>query len=152
MNPDSRPLPRWMHLVLRIAGCYNIGAGLAMMILYHEGYKLLGIAKPELTLPIQLVGLMVGLFGVAYLVVDRHPLNNRNLLRLGFCTKALGPVLATGYVIGGVLPWTMLVVLWFADLIYLIPFFLIDRQIGKLNAPIQLERNACSDVGRRRAA
>ena len=131
MNNAPSPLTRGMHFVLKFAGWYNIAAGLAMIVFYHEGYKSLGIAKPELTLPIQLVGLLVALFGVGYLMVDRKPLENRAVLRLGFWSKLLGPALALGYITSGILPGSMLAVLFFADLIYLVPFYLIDRRLGE---------------------
>ena len=50
-----KPLKTWMHLLLKFAGGYNIIAGLSMILFYHEGFKLLGIPKPEFSLPIQLV-------------------------------------------------------------------------------------------------
>lgn len=116
-----------MNAVLTIAGWYNIVAGLSMMVLYHEGFKMLGLEKPEMNLPIQLVGCLVATFGVGYLMVRRNPVENRNLLLLGFLSKLLGPLLAIGYIVEGSLPLTMLPILFFADLIYLVPFWMIYR-------------------------
>ncbi len=121
-----------MHLLLKFAGGYNILAGASMILFYHEGFKLLGISKPEFSLPIQLVGLLVGIFGIGYLMVERAPVENRNVLLLGFLSKLLGPLLAVAYVIKGELPMTMLPVLFFADTIYLIPFWLIYRRTSQL--------------------
>ena len=81
-------------------------------------------------MPIQLVGLLVALFGVGYLMVDRHPAENRNVLLLGFLSKLLGPLLAITHVALGNLPMVMLVVLFFADGIYLVPFWMIYRHLG----------------------
>lgn len=135
MTGDGRPecrLSGWMHFVLRFAAGYNLLAGFSMIAFYHEGYQWLGVQKPELTLPIQLVGMMVCLLGVGYWMVDRQPLAHRGLLRLGFCSKLIGPLLAIGYIVAGRLPVEMLVVLFFADLVYLVPFCLIDRRIGQM--------------------
>jgi hypothetical protein len=123
-NADTS-LDRWMHHVLKFAGGYNILAGLSMMVFYHEGFKSLGLAKPEFNLPIQLVGMMVALFGIGYLIVDRNPTANRNVLLLGLFSKTLGPMLAFGYVADGTLPPVMLIVLFFADIIYWVPFAMI---------------------------
>src|SRR5262245_53701283 len=98
------PLKPWMRWLLRFVGCYNILAGSGMLVFYHEGFKLLGVAKPNLMLPLQLVGVLVGLFGVGYLLVARNPVENRNLLMLGFWSKALGSALGVGYVALGKLP------------------------------------------------
>ncbi len=128
----SKPLNSWMHVLLKFAGGYNIIAGASMILFYHEGFKLLGIPKPEMSLPIQLVGLLVGLFGIGYLMVDKSPVENRNVLLLGFLSKLLGPLLAIGYVIKGDLPTSILPVLFFADTIYLIPFWMIYRRASNL--------------------
>ncbi len=122
----------WMRRVLTFAGWYNIVAGLAMMILYHEGFKMLGVAKPDMNLPIQLVGLLVALFGVGYLIAASNPVENRNLILIGMFSKLLGPLLAVGYIVTGQLPTTMIPVLIFADIIYLVPFWAIYQQSRRI--------------------
>ena len=129
MRTGPAPLLPWMRFVLRFAGAYNIVAGLAMMALYHEGYKLLGIEKPSLTLPVQLVGLLVGLFGIGYLMTAARPLQNIGTLRIGFLSKLLGPLLAVVFVVRGELPLAFLLILLLADLIYLPFFWRIDRRL-----------------------
>ena len=101
-----------------------------MMIFYHEGFKLLGIEKSSFNLPIQLVGLLVAVFGVGYLIVDRRPFENHNILVLGFLTKLLGPLMAIGYIAKGILPTIMLLALFLSDFVYLVPFYLIYRRIA----------------------
>jgi hypothetical protein len=129
------PLKAWMSWTLRIAGVYNIGAGMVMIVFYHECYRLLGIPKPELVLPIQLVGLLVAIFGIGYLMVDRAPMANRNVLLLGLLSKLSGPMLAAIYIVRGELPIAMLLVLFFADIIYLYPFWRILRWLGAAAHP-----------------
>ena len=135
MGATQSPISPWMHGVLKFAGVYNIIAGLSMMIFYHEGFKSLGLPKPEFNMPIQLVGVLVAIFGVGYLIVDRNPTENRNILLIGLLSKILGPLLAFFYVANGVLPLIMLVVLFFADIIYWVPFWTIYQRIGKANSP-----------------
>ena len=132
MSPDR--LSPWMHWLLRFAGGYNIVAGLSMMIFYHEGFKAIGVTKSEFNLPIQLVGMLVAVFGVGYLIVDRRPLDNHNILALGFFTKLLGPLMAIAYIAKGVLPLAMLLVLFVSDFVYLVPFYLIYRRITAANS------------------
>ena len=126
------PLTPWMSFVLRFGGTYNILAGVAVCSLYHEGFKLLGVQKPELILPVQLVGLFVALFGVGYWLVALHPVENRNLLMLGFWSKALGSALGIYYTLTGALPMFFLVVLFFADIIYLPPFYIVMRRLYRI--------------------
>lgn len=118
-----------MRFVLRVAGTFNILAGLSMVALYHEGYKLLGLTKPDLVMPVQLVGILVALFGVGYHLVAQAPLANRNVLVLGFWSKALGSLLGLYYLAIGKLPLVFLPVLIVADIAYLPPFLAIMRHL-----------------------
>jgi CDP-diglyceride synthetase len=131
-NPSTRPLAKWMKFVLRFVAVYNVLAGLFMLIGYHETYKIIGMEKPDISFPIQLVGILVGLFGVGYYLVAKNPIENRNVLALGFWSKFLGSCLGTGYVLMGKLPPQFIAVYFFADVIYLPPFYLIMRRLYAL--------------------
>lgn len=122
-----------MRFVLRLAGTYNVLAGLSMICFYHEGYRLLGVPKPDLVLPIQGMGVLVALFGVGYHLVASDPLENRSVLVLGFWSKLLAPGLALRFVLDGSLPWWFVIVLVFSDLGYLPFFYLIMRRLRRLS-------------------
>ena len=122
------PLRPWMRYLLRFAGTFNVLAGLGMCSLYHEGFHLLGFQK-QLGLPVQIMGVLVGLFGVGYHLVAGNPVENRNILMLGFWSKAISSVFAVWYVIiGKITPWFVPVV-FFADIIYLPFFYIILRRL-----------------------
>ncbi len=123
------PLRPWMFYLLVFAGCYNLLVGLTLTVFYHEAFKILGLPKPELMLFVQLVGILVGLFGVGYLIVARNPLENRNVLLLGFLSKALGTLIGLGYVVLGKVPISFFVLLIFSDIVYLPPFVVILRRL-----------------------
>ena len=123
------PLKPWMTWLLWFVGGYNLLAGLSMICFYHEGYRLLGLTKPDLVLPLQLVGILVGLFGVGYWLVAANPVENRNVLLLGFLSKGLGSAFGLYYLATGALPLAFLPVLFFADMIYLPPFLVILRRL-----------------------
>lgn len=125
----QRALSEGAMFLLRFAGYYNIVAGICMVLFYHEGFRALGVPKPEFVLPIQLVGVLVAVFGVGYLIVWRSSVENRNILLLGFFSKLFGPLLAVAHILAGNLPMMMLAVLFFADGIYLIPFWVIYRRL-----------------------
>jgi len=131
-SPSTKPLTKWMKFVLRFVAVFNVLAGLFMLIGYHETYKIIGMDKPAINFPIQLVGILVGLFGVGYYLVAKNPIENRNVLALGFWSKLLGSCLGTGYVLLGKLPPQFIAVYFFADLIYLPPFYLIMRRLYAL--------------------
>jgi len=125
----ANPLSPWMTHLLRFAGVFNLLAGTGMICLYHEGFKMLGVPKLAITLPVQVMGILVGLFGVGYLLVAANPVENRNLLMLGFWSKALSSLAALWYVAIGRLPPGFAVTVFFADVIYLPFFFMILRRL-----------------------
>ena len=124
-------LSPWMYWLLRFGGTFNILAGLCMLAFYHEGYRMIGIPKPELVLPIQLTGILVALFGVGYHLSASDPIRNRNVLMLGTWSKLLCSLWALGYVFIGMLPWWFTVVLIGADIGYLPFFYAILRRIDR---------------------
>jgi hypothetical protein len=126
------PLVPWMRNLLRFAGGYNLLVGLNLTVFYHEMFKTLGLPKPNLIMYVQLVGILVALFGVGYLLVASNPLQNRNLLLLGFLSKLLGSSLGTGYVVLGKMPPVFMVILIFSDIIYLPFFWIILRRIYRI--------------------
>jgi hypothetical protein len=131
-----------MRYLLRFVAIYNLLAGLVMLVFYHEAFKVMGLHKPDLNLPLQLVGVLVGLFGVGYWMVANHPLLNRNILVLGFWSKALGSLLGIYYVAQGKLPPVFLVILFFADIVYLLPFAVIIRRLSRVAAAVGMESQA----------
>lgn len=135
------PLTPWMKCLLWFVGGYNLLAGVGMLCLYHEGYQLLGMEKPTVNLPVQLVGVLVGLFGVGYWLVAANPVENRNILMLGFWSKALGSVLGIYYVLAGKLPWFFLAILLVSDIGYLPPFAVIIRRLNRMAASLACRRS-----------
>jgi len=131
-GPCDKPLLSWMRFVLRFAGTFNLLAGGSMIVFYHEGYKMVGVPKPELVLPVQIMGILVALFGVGYHCVASRPVQNRDLLLLGMLSKAISSAAALIYVAQGALPWHFAVTVFFADVIYVPPFWIIWRRLCRL--------------------
>ena len=125
-------LDRWMRRLLRFAGTFNLFAGLGMIVLYHEGYRLFGVEKPAFVMPLQLTGVLVFLFGVGYHRIASRPRENYDLLLLGFLSKAGGSILGIYYVVLGSLPLFFLLCLFLADIIYLPFFWLILKRIDQM--------------------
>ena len=129
-----QPLRPWMRYLLRFAGAYNVLLGLNMVVLPEGGFEPLGLPQPEMMLFVQLGGLLVGVFGIGYLMVARWPLENRGVLLLGLIGKALVAVLGLAYVALGKVPPIYLFVVLFSDVIYLAPFALILRRLQRVAA------------------
>ncbi len=106
--------------------------GLNMLFFYHEACQVLGMTKPTPIIFFQLAGLLIGLFGVGYWLVQRRPLENRDLLWLGLASKLLGTVLSGYHVARGNLPLTFVPIVIVGDVIWLPPFYLIGRRLNRL--------------------
>jgi hypothetical protein len=126
------PLKPWMRKLLIFAGCYNLLVGVNLCVFYHEMFKFFGLPKPNLIMYVQLVGMLVALFGVGYLMVAHRPIQNRNLLLLGFLSKLFGSILGTGYVLLGKMPPIFFLVLIFSDIVYLPFFWKIIRRVYRI--------------------
>ena len=126
------PLSPWMRSLLRFAGCYNLLVGVNLTVFYHEMFKTVGLPKPAMIMYVQLTGVLVALYGVGYLLVASNPLQNRNLLLLGFLSKLLGSMVGVGYVVLGKMPPVFLAVLLFSDIVYLPFFWIILRRIYRI--------------------
>ncbi len=126
------PLRPWMRNLLLFAGCYNLLVGVNLTIFYHEMFKFFDLPKPSLIMYVQLVGILVALFGVGYLRVALQPLRNRDLLLLGFLSKLFGSILGTGYVLLGKMPPLFFVILVFSDIVYLPFFWAILRRVYRI--------------------
>lgn len=116
-----------MRWVLWIAGTYNIASGLGMLVGYHEVYRLLAVPKPASVLPLQMLGVMIALFGVGFFFAASDPLSHRLMILLGLWAKLAGFVLGAAAVVQGDLPGWFVVAVFFADLIYVPPLWVILR-------------------------
>ncbi|HBO44094.1 MAG TPA: hypothetical protein DD670_09215 [Planctomycetaceae bacterium] len=130
---DAAPLLPWMRFVLRFAGMFNLLAGGCMILFYHEGYEMVGVPKPELVLPVQIMGILVALFGVGYHWVASRPVQNRDLLMLGLLSKAISAVAALLYIAAGRLPAHFAVTVFFADVIYVPLFWIIWLRLRRFS-------------------
>jgi hypothetical protein len=126
------PLKPWMRKLLIFAGGYNLLVGLNLCVFYHEMFKFFALPKPSLIMYVQLVGVLVALFGIGYWRVAARPIQNRDLLLLGFLSKLFGTLLGTGYVLLGKMPPIFLVILIFSDLVYLPFFWMILRRVYRI--------------------
>lgn len=120
-----QPRP-WMSRVLCIAGAYNLLWGLLAICFPQLTLGWLGFDPlplyPELW---QCIGMIVGVYGIGYLIAAPNPYRHWPILLVGLLGKILGPI---GFLWGlsrGRLPmqmgWTNL----FNDLIWWIPFSMI---------------------------
>ena len=133
--PRPRFAPRWMSLWLWAAAAYNIIWGGIVVLAPAWTFRVLGIdtltmadeASYALLIPIwQCVGMIVGVYGLAYAAAARDPIRHWPVVAAGLLGKILGPI---GFVdavfIKGIFPASFGFTILTNDLLWWIPFTLI---------------------------
>ena len=136
------PVIGWPQIVLLIAGIYNICFG-AWAVFFPEHYFILsGIALPEYPALWQCIGMIVGLYGLAYLIASTDILRYWPIVFIGFMGKILGPLGYFFNVTPHSMPEAGAWLLITNDLVWWIPFFLILLKVW------QSHRNGNKNIGR----
>ena len=121
--------PRWMRLVLILAGFYNLVWGSLVVAMPETMFRLGGLLRPDTPLNYpevwQCVGMIVGVYGLGYLIAASDPLRHWPIVLVGFLGKLFGPIGVTRAALAGTLPWAAVWTNVFNDLIWLVPFGLI---------------------------
>ena len=111
-------------LILRAAGIYNLAFGLLLAFYPHSAFHWLSMPEtPDIM--IQAVGMMVGVYGLAYWIAGSDPVKYWPLVAVGAVGKTLGPI---GFAVGlakGVFLWKSAPMFVFNDLIWWWPFWAI---------------------------
>lgn len=115
----------WMSAVLLYAGLYNILWGGAVVLFPFALFDISGIERPRYPEIWQCVGMIVGVYGVGYLVAGLNPLRYWPIILVGLLGKIFGPLGFIYALITGALPVSFSLVILFNDLIWLVPFGLI---------------------------
>lgn len=125
--------PPWMTWVLRVAGVYNLAWGAWLIVDPLGSYRLGGLATPDAPLvntPIwQCLGMVIGVYGIGYLIASTNPLRHWPIIAVGLLGKIFGPI---GYLDGamkGNLPWSGFTTILFNDATWWVPFGLILARV-----------------------
>lgn len=129
--------PRWMSVVLVLAGCYNLIWGTVAILFPTASFAYSGmqVADKPLHYPQlwQCIGMIVGVYGVGYLLAARDPARHWELVFVGMLGKVFGPIgLAVGVATGESPPAGLLTIIP-NDLIWWVPFGLILRHAYRTN-------------------
>lgn len=117
--------PKWMGRVLIAAGVYNLIWGLVVILLPNLLFDLTGMEPPRYPQIWQCVGMIVGVYGLGYLIAASNPIRHWPIVLVGFLGKILGPA---GFAFGlatGQLPVGFGITILTNDLIWWVPFGLI---------------------------
>lgn len=121
----------WMSTVLMAAGIYNILFGLVVVFFPNLGFDLLGLKRP-LYVPIwQSLGMIVGVYGLGFIIASLKPIRHWLIVLVGFLGKVFG-IIGFGYAVFAYdLPLSFGYIILLNDVIWIIPFYLILNEAYK---------------------
>ncbi len=140
--------PTWMRRCLAIAGVYNIAWGGAMAVAPVWTLKMLGVSPAGKELWPQLwacIGMIVGVYGVGYLIASRDPARHWPIVLVGLLGKVLGPIGFVDAALRGLFPWSMGWTIVTNDLMWWVPFAMILWHAAKAAQPALSEAGVTLD-------
>lgn len=116
---------KWMRLTLYLAGIYNIIWGCVVSLFPKELFLLANMAAPNYPELFQCIGMMIFVFGIAYLAAAHDPIKHWPIVMAGLLGRILGPLGFLYGALNGRFTWISGVTIITNDLIWIIPFSLI---------------------------
>ena len=124
----------WMRPLLVLAGIYNLCWGAVVVFFPNLTFERMGLEPPLYPAIWQCVGMIVGVYGIGYLIASRDPFRHWPIVLVGLLGKVLGPI---GFVYASLitdqLPPVFGWVLIPNDLIWWVPFSIILFNAAKHN-------------------
>ncbi len=117
--------PRWMRHVLVAAGIYNLVWGAFAVLFPGAIFRWLEMAQPNYPQLWQCIGMIVGVYGLGYLIAASDPARHWPIVLVGFLGKVFGPLGMVQALWTGALPWGFALNCVTNDLIWWVPFALI---------------------------
>ena len=115
----------WMRWVLYMAGVYNIAWGGVAILFPLWVFRVTGMELPHYPEFWQCIGMIVGVYGIGYLIAASDPIRHWPIVLVGFLGKVLGPIGFAEALWSERLPLAFGFNIVTNDLIWWVPFFLI---------------------------
>lgn len=115
----------WMRAVLAAAGVYNLAWGVFVVAFPLAYFRWTRMPEPNYPQIWQCLGMVVGVYGLGYLIAARDPVRHWPIVFVGLLGKIFGPV---GFLLAaarGEWPWRMGWTILTNDLLWWVPFALI---------------------------
>jgi hypothetical protein len=116
---------QWMKAILVTAGMYNILWGSSVVFFPEFWFNLVNLPIPNYLQLWQVIGMIVGVYGLGFIIASTNPLRHWPIVLVGFLGKLFGPIGFLYYYIKGDLPLVVLNMNFTNDIIWLVPFGLI---------------------------
>lgn len=134
MNASRRP---WLASTLRIAAMYNLAWGAWQILAPASFFGMLGLPAPNYAMIWQGMGMVIGLYGLAYFWASYDYIRHWPIVAVGLLGKLFGPA---GYAMGvlqGTAPVEFGYTLLTNDLIWWVPFTLMLNDARKAGFPLR---------------
>ncbi|MFT0213987.1 hypothetical protein VQ643_15525 [Pseudomonas sp. F1_0610] len=115
----------WMCAVLYLAGVYNITWGTIVALFPNELFLLAGMEVPKYPALFQCIGMMIAVFGAAYLAAGHNPIRHWPIVFAGLLGRILGPIGFAYGLMEGTFTLKAGITILTNDLIWIIPFAMI---------------------------
>jgi hypothetical protein len=127
-------VPSWMGPTLVAAGIYNLIWGAWVVVFPAALFRLAHAAAPNYPQIWQCVGMIVGVYGIGYLIAARAPHRHWPIVLVGLLGKVFGPLGMAWSIYSGALPAGFAWVCVINDLLWWLPFVLILGWAWRQNA------------------
>lgn len=122
---NQAPVPTWSRRWLTAAGLYNLAWGGSVILWPHLLFDLIDLPRPNYPEIWQCVGMIVGVYGIGYLIAVTNPRRHWPIVLVGLLGKFFGPIGFLIALVKGTLPPVFGLTLLTNDLIWWVPFGLI---------------------------
>lgn len=120
-----------MKLTLRLAAIYNILWGTWVVLFPNHFFDLVGMERLNLPMIWQGLGMVVGVYGLAYWWASYNPMKHWPVIAVGFLGKIFGPIGFLGNYLEAKVPFAFFYTNIFNDIIWWIPFGYILIKVHK---------------------
>ena len=125
---------KWMNSVLVMAGVYNLFWGGWVILQPLALFEWLSLTPPIYPQIWQCVGMIVGVYGLGYLIAAADPIRHWPIVFVGLLGKILGPIGFVSAAAQQTLPWSWGWIIVFNDLIWWVPFAAILYQTVRMTS------------------
>ncbi len=123
MPPSHAPAP--LRILLALAGLYNLAFGVCAVFFPLAAFRLAGMEAPRYPELWQCIGMIVGVYGLAYAAAAVDPIRHWPVVAAGLAGKVFGPLGFVWYAYHGRLAWSLGWVILTNDVAWWVPFSLI---------------------------
>lgn len=138
---EGKRTPVWIRRTLLAAGVYNLLWGAVAVLAPEATFRWCGMEPPRYPELWQCIGMIVGVYGVGYVIAAFDPVRHWPIVLVGLLGKVLGPLGMAHALWTGALPWRFAFHSVFNDLLWWAPFAL---ALWHARRDVREARRACA--------